>query len=105
MTGALFLQWGLTRWTGDEGTRRDDMRWGVVRRVALSDAPGADVLGVSALFQHGVERGHGRLVAGVDYAGAWGCGWLHHFTPTTGWRPGRFGYEVNCTGFTGESMT
>ena len=92
-SSALFFQWGVTRWTDDEGTRRDDMRYGVVRRFTVSDTPGADIVGVSALFQQSVRGGHRRLVAGIDYAGAWGSGWIHHFMPTTGWRPGRFGFE------------
>ena len=90
---ALFLQWGVSRWTDDMGVRRDDARYGLVRRFALSDTPGADVVGVSALMQHGLESGHQRLVIGLDYAGSWGSGWFHHYTPTTGWRPGRSGFE------------
>ena len=92
-TSALFFQWGVTRWTDGNGVPRDDLRYGVVRRFALSDTPHADVVGLSAMFQHNQERGHGRLVAGIDYSGTWGSGWLHHFMPTTGWRPGRSGFE------------
>ena len=92
-TSALFFQWGVTRWTDGNGVPRDDLRYGVVRRFALSDTPHADVVGLSAMFQHNAGRGHGRLVAGIDYSGTWGSGWLHHFMPTTGWRPGRSGFE------------
>ena len=92
-SNALFLQWGVSRWTDDKGMRRDDMRYGLVRRFALSDTPGADVVGVSALLQRGLESGHERLVTGLDYAGTWGNGWFHHYMPTTGWRPGRSGFE------------
>ena len=90
---ALFVQWGVTRWIDDEGTDRNDVRIGAVRRVAVSQEPRAGVLGFSALYQQGVESEHGRLVTGVDYAGAWGSGWLHHYAPVTGWRPGRSRHE------------
>jgi len=92
---ALFLQWGVSRWTDDKGMRRDDARYGLVRRFALSDTPGADVVGVSALLQRGLEsrHQHERFVFGLDYAGSWGNGWFHHYTPTTGWRPGRSGFQ------------
>ncbi len=90
---ALFLQWGVSRWTDDNGMRRDDARYGLVRRFALSDTPGADVVGVSALLQRRLESSHERLVIGLDYAGSWGHGWFHHYTPTTGWRPGRSGFQ------------
>ena len=92
-SNALFLQWGVSRWTDAKGMRRDDMRYGLVRRFALSDTPGADVVGVSALLQQGLESGHERLVTGLDYAGSWGNGWFHHYMPTTGWQPGRSGFE------------
>ena len=90
---ALFVQWGVTRWNDDDGARHHDMRIGAVRRFTVSEAPGSDVVGVSALHQQSVESGHGRLVTGVDYAGAWGSGWIHHFLPTTGWREGRSRFE------------
>ena len=90
---AVFVQWGVTRWSDEEGTDHNDVRIGAVGRYAVSEEPGADVVGVSALYQQGVESGHGRLVTGVDYAGAWGSGWLHHYLPATGWRPGRSRYE------------
>ena len=95
---ALFFQWGVTRWTDDNGKRRDDLRYGMVRRFRLFDKPNGDVVGLSAMFQHNRERGHGRLVAGIDYAGGWGSGWLHRFMPTTGWRPGRSGFEERALG-------
>ncbi|MCY4486612.1 MAG: hypothetical protein OXF11_05780, partial [Deltaproteobacteria bacterium] len=90
---ALFLQWGVSHWTDDKGMRRDDLRYGLVRRFALSDTPGVDVFGVSGLLQQGLESGHQRFVTGLDYAGSWGNGWFHHFLPTTGWRPGRSGFQ------------
>ena len=92
-SNALFLQWGVSRWTDDMGMRRDDLRYGLVRRFALSDTPGGDVFGVSGLFQQGLESGHERFVIGLDYAGSWGSGWFHHYAPTTGWRPGRSGFQ------------
>ena len=90
---ALFLQWGVSRWTDDVGMRRDDLRYGLVRRFALPNTPGADVLGVSGLLQQGLESGHQRFVIGLDYAGSWGTGWFNHYTATTGWRPGRSGFQ------------
>jgi len=95
---AAFVQWGVTRWTDDAGVERNDVRIGAVRRFAVSEAPGADVLGVSALYQQGVESGHGRLVTGIDYAGRWGSGWLHHYQPMTGWRRGRLRHEERALG-------
>ena len=92
-TSALFVQWGVTRWSDDAGVRREDLRYGVARRFAVSETVGAGVVGVSALYQHSVEREHGRVVAGIDYGGAWGRGWLHRFMPVTGWRRGRLGFE------------
>ena len=90
---ALFVQWGVTRWTDDDGLDHNDLRLGAVGRFAVSEAPRADVVGVSALYQQGMESGHGRLVTGVDYAGAWGSGWFHHYLPATGWRGGRSRHE------------
>ncbi len=97
-SNALFFQLGMTRWVDDGGTHRDDLRYGMVRRFALSDVPDADVLGLSAMFQQNRQYGHGRFVTGIDYAGRWGSGWLHHYMPTTGWRPGRFGLEERTLG-------
>ena len=97
---ALFLQQGLTRWRDGEGFRRNDLRYGTAWRFALSDEPGADVLGFSTLLQENLERGHQRLATGLDYAGRWGSGWLQHFTPVTDWLPGRPGYEERPLGGT-----
>ena len=97
---ALFLQQGLTRWRDKDGFRRTDVRYGAAYRFTLSDEPDADVLGLSTVVQENVERGHKRLVTGLDYAGRWGGGWLQHFTPVTDWRPGRRGYEERPIGGT-----
>ncbi len=97
---ALFLQQGLTRWRDKDGFRRTDMRYGAAWRFTLSDGPDADVLGLSTVVQENVERGHRRLMTGLDYAGRWGGGWLQHFTPVTDWRPGRPGYEERPIGGT-----
>ena len=83
----------MTRWTDEEGTDRNDVRIGAVGRYSVSEEPDAGVVGYSALYQQGVESGHARLVTGVDYAGAWGSGWFHHYLPATGWRAGRSRYE------------
>ena len=85
-TTALFLQQGLTRWTDSAGFLRNDLRYGVVRRFDVADIPGADVLGLSVFHQRNLEHSHGRLVAGLDYDGAWGDGVFTYFKPTTGWR-------------------
>ena len=90
---ALFLQWGVSHWTDDVGVRRDNLRYGLVRRFALSNTPGAGVLGASGLLQQGLESGHQRFVVGLDYAGSWGTGWFNQYTATTGWRPGRSGFQ------------
>ena len=92
-SGALFLQWGVSRYTDERGMRRDDLRYGLVRRFALTNTPGADVFGVSGLFQQGLESGHKRFVIGLDYAGRWGTGWFRQYTPATGWRTGRSGFQ------------
>ena len=97
---ALFLQQGLTRWRDKDGFRRTDVRYGAAYRFTLSDEPDADVLGLSTVVQENVERGHQRLVTGLDYAGRWGGGWLQRFTPVTDWRPGRRGYEERPIGGT-----
>ena len=97
---ALFLQQGFTRWRDQDGFRRTDARYGAAYRFTLSDGPDADVLGFSTVVQQNVERGHGRLVTGLDYAGRRGGGWLQHFTPVTDWRPGRRGYEERPVGGT-----
>ena len=88
-TGALFFQQGVTSWTDSQGVRRYDMRYGVVRRFNVSDEPGANVVGLSTFFQQNLEYGHGRIVSGFDYDGAWGRGTFNYFLPTTGWRDSR----------------
>ena len=93
--GAFFFQQGVTSWTDGQGLRRYDMRYGVVRRFNVSDEPGANVFGLSTFFQQNLEYGHGRVVTGLDYDGAWGRGTFNYFQPTTGWRDARSraGYE------------
>ena len=93
--GAFFFQQGVTSWTDSQGLRRYDMRYGVVRRFNVSDEPGANVVGLSTFFQQNLEYGHGRVVTGLDYDGAWGRGTFNYFQPTTGWRDARSraGYE------------
>ena len=93
--GAFFSQQGVTSWTDGQGLRRYDMRYGVVRRVNLSDEPGANVVGLSTFFQQNLEYGHGRVVTGFDYDGAWGRSTFNYFQPTTGWQDARSraGYE------------
>ena len=94
-TGALFFQQGVTSWTDSQGLRRYDMRYGVVRRFNVSDEPGANVVGLSTFFQQNLEYGHGRIVSGFDYDGAWGRSTFNYFLPTTGWRDSQSlaGYE------------
>lgn len=87
--GALFFQQGVTSWTDSQGLRRYDMRYGVVRRFNVSDEPGANVFGLSTFFQQNLEYGHGRVVSGFDYDGAWGRSTFNYFQPTTGWRDAR----------------
>ena len=89
---AMFLQNGLTRWTDRNGVRRNDVRFGTMYRFALSE-DGADIVGVGALMQQSLERGHKRMVTRLDYAGRWGGGSFNRFEPTTGWLPGRSGHE------------
>ena len=93
--GAFFFQQGVTSWTDSQGLRRYDMRYGMVRRFNVSDEPGANVVGLSTFFQQNLEYGHGRVVSGFDYDGAWGRSTFNYFLPTTGWRDsrGRAGYE------------
>ena len=92
--GAFFLQQGVTRWVDSEGSSRNDIRIGAVRRFDLSDAgEGSGVLGVSTFLQQSREYRHARIVAGGDYTGRWGRGSLNLFLPTTGWRPTHTGYQ------------
>ena len=90
---ALFIQSGLTRWTDGHGFRRNDTRHGLVYRFVGSEGPADGVFGTWTFIQQNLERGHERLVAGVDYAGGWGSGALNYFHPLTDWRLGRPGYE------------
>ena len=87
--GAFFFQQGVTSWTDSQGLRRYDMRYGVVRRFNVSDEPGANVFGLSTFFQQNLEYGHGRVVSGFDYDGAWGRSTFNYFQPTTGWQDAR----------------
>ena len=89
----LFMQSGVTRWTDNRGFRRNDIRQGMVFRFASLNRPESGVFGIWAFTQKNVERGHERFVTGLDYAGRWGTGSLNYFIPSTGWRPGRSGYE------------
>ena len=93
-TGAFFLQQGVTRWVDEEGLRRNDFRFGAVRRFGLSDeAAASGILGVSAFVQQSREFQHTRFVTGADYAGKWGRGSLNLFIPATGWKTAGPGYE------------
>lgn len=94
---AFFLQNGITSWRDSDGSHRNDIRYGVVYRFPVFKA---SVLGVSVLNQESLERGHQRTTMGMDYAGRWGTGYVQHFVPTTGWRPGRSGYEERARGGT-----
>lgn len=101
---AFFLQNGITSWRDSDGSHRNDIRYGVVYRFPVFDA---DILGISALNQESVERGHQRITLGMDYAGRWGIGYIQHFMPTTGWRTGRAGHEerARCGTELGARMT
>ena len=103
---AFFLQHGVTRWTDRHGLRHNDLRLGTAFRFTLPSFVGEDVLvlGVSALVQENVERGHQRVVFGTDYVGRWGKAALHHYIPTTSWRSGRSGYEERAIGGTELSL-
>ncbi len=90
---SLFFQQGMTRSWDGSGRFRNDVRHGMVRRFRLSDAPRADILGISAFHLFNTERGHGVAAPGIDYTGRWGIGSFRYFVPTTSWRPGRQGYE------------
>ena len=99
-TGALFLQQGVTRWIDVQGLRRNDLRFGVVYRFSPFDNAGTGMFGLSTLVQESLERGHRRVVAGVDYVGRWGQASLQRFVPATDWRPGRFGHMERPRGGT-----
>ena len=94
VTRALFLQNGLSRWRDEHGFQRTDTRFGMVHRIATSERPNAGgVFGTSVFFQENLERGHARIVTGLDYSDGWGSGSLSYFMPVTDWRTGRIGYE------------
>ncbi len=93
-SSAFFLQNGVTRWTDDHGSSRNDYRVGAVRRFGLSDpSTVSGIFGVSAFVQQSREYQHTRLVVGADYGGEWGRGSINMFVPTTGWRPTHAGHE------------
>ncbi len=96
---ALFLQQGITRWHDNAGFTRNDFRHGVAYRFALSEDR-ENILGISAIYQENMERGHSRLVATLDYNGRFGTGRIQHFLPTSSWKPGRTGYEERALGGT-----
>jgi len=96
---ALFLQQGVTRWQDNAGFIRNDIRQGIAYRFALSDDH-ENILGMSALYQENIERGHKRLVMTMDYAGRYGTGRFQHFVPASGWKPGRSGHEERAIGGT-----
>jgi len=89
---AFFLQHGITRWTDTRGEARNDTRFGGAHRFTVGGAQGG-VFGISALLQQNREYGHRRMVAGLDYAGAWGGGSASWYRPLTSWRPGLPGFE------------
>ena len=90
---AFFLQAGVSRWRDGWGVRRNDVRHGVVRRFPAFGELKHGAFGLWAFAQQNLERGHERLVAGMDYAGRWGDGAFSYYLPATGWRPGRPGHE------------
>lgn len=97
---ALFFQHGMTRSWDDRGSGlfRNDLRQGVVRRFRISNAPDADILGVSAFHLFNTEHGHRVVVPGVEYISRWGAGSLRYFLPTTRWRAGDPGQEERALG-------
>ena len=48
---------------------------------------------MSLNIQENLERGHTRVVTGLEYLDRWGQGSLSYYAPVTDWRPGRYGYE------------
>ena len=90
---SFFMQNGVTRWRDEHGFQRSDMRIGFVHRYALHEEPGDGVLGTSMFVQENLERGHTRVVSGLEYLDRWGQGSLSYYMPVTAWRPGRHGYE------------
>ena len=64
-----------------------------MHRYALFEEPGDGVLGTSMFVQENLERGHTRVVTGLEYLDRWGRGSLNYYAPVTEWLPGRYGYE------------
>ena len=93
VTRSFFVQNGVTRWRDEHGFQRSDVRLGFVHRYALFEQPDDGVLGTSMFVQENLERGHARVVTGVEYLDRWGQGSLSYYMPVTAWRPGRYGYE------------
>ena len=94
VTRALFLQNGLTRWQDEQGFQRNDVRFGVVNRMTMSDEYlDGGVFGTWVFFQENLEREHARIVTGLDYTDRWGTGLLSYFMPVTDWQSGRLGFE------------
>ena len=92
-TRSFFMQNGVTRWRDEHGFQRSDVRLGFVHRYALFEQPGDGVLGTSMFVQENLERGHARVVTGLEYLDRWGQGSISYYMPVTDWRPGRYGYE------------
>ena len=90
---SFFMQNGVTRWRDEHGFQRSDVRLGFVHRHALFEQPDDGVLGTSMFVQENLERGHIRIVTGLDYLDRWGQGSLSYSMPVTDWRPGRHGSE------------
>ena len=90
---SFFVQNGVTRWRDAHGFQRSDVRLGFVHRYALHEEPGDGVLGTSMFVQENMERGHTRVVTGLEYLDRWGQGSLSYYMPVTDWVPGRHGYE------------
>ena len=90
---SFFVQNGVTRWRDEHGFQRSDVRLGLVHRYALHEEPGDGVLGTSMFVQENLERGHTRVVTGLEYLDRWGQGSLSYYMPVTDWVPGRYGYE------------
>lgn len=93
LTRSFFMQNGVTRWRDAHGFQRSDVRLGFVHRYALFEEPGDGVLGTSMFVQENLERGHTRVVTGLEYLDRWGQGSLSYYAPVTAWLPGRHGYE------------
>ena len=93
MTRSFFVQNGVTRWRDAHGFQRSDVRLGFVHRNALHEEPGDGVIGTSMFVQENLERGHTRVVTGLEYLDRWGQGSLSYYMPVTDWVPDRHGYE------------